>query len=617
MVLNINELKRQSFQAFSVEEWKSSAIVSLKNKSIDSLLKKTYENIILKPLYTKEDLDMTSIEQIPGSCLNTRGFRELGDFRMNWKIAQRLYNRNWDDLHPILSNVLQRGQEALSFDIDGMKDVQQVNLLDIKGVDLSEIPIFLQTKRYFPAIFSKLKQLPNCAQLKGVFGTDIISRGIERAEIITIDQFESWTKLVKEADIHMNGVKTILIDTTPYHNGGANAVQEIAIALAEAVCYIEHFKSENWDPRKTVNKMVFHFSIGGNFFMEIAKLRAFRKLWSTIANAYEICQDEQKVTISAETSTFTKSALDPYVNVLRAGNEAFSAILGGIDYLHVAAFDETYQETNEFSARISRNIQLLLREEAHINKVCDPAGGSYYIETLTNELALKSWKLFKEIDAKGGILNVLESGWLQKEIREILENRMKDIETRSQSLIGSNVYANLSEHVHFPGTFQENICNTELAIKPTRMAAAFEKLREQAVVLEKSGAAPVAGLICLGKLKSHKEKADFVSGFLAAGGIKAIWSNECNSLNEIQKFVEETKYFYYCICGTEESYEQFAIKIAEWFKQQNKYGILDIAGKFSDEKLVELKVSGISGSIYMNQNLIEKLTSLLKLWEVK
>ncbi|QQZ10918.1 methylmalonyl-CoA mutase family protein [Heyndrickxia vini] len=616
---NVKELKNQTFQVYSVMDWEDAANQTLKNRNIDSLSRSTYENIMLKPLYTKEDIEHLSIEQYPHSGLNTRGFDKFGNSANKWKIAQKLTKRKWAELHPLLTDVLKRGQEVLSIDIDKLDDFDQVNLMDIEELDLSQTPIFLQTKAHFKGILSKLREIPNKEQIKGGFGSDIISNGMENGDILNSldNEMNTWLQHVKLADQEFNALKTVFIDTTPYHNRGANAVQEIAIALSEAVYYIERLREENWEPGKAARKLLFHFSIGGNFFMEIAKLRAFRKLWSTIGNAYEITLDEQAVPISAETSMMTKSKLDSYVNLLRAGNEAFSAILGGVNLLHVSAFDEIYEETNEFSARISRNIQLLLREEAHLNKVNDPVGGSYYIETLTNELAKKSWELFQLIDRKGGIVEVLKTGWIQQEIKNIYDKRIIDIATRKQSLIGTNVYANLAEEVPGENKRQSVNISSNKLLPSVRLAEAFENLRDYAKELEETGRAPVAGLICLDKLKHHKARADFVTGFLATGGIKSVWSPECSKLEDIIKFVEETNFSYYCLCGNDESYEGVDEKIIEWFQRNTSHFVLHIAGKISDEKWPNMKASGISDSIYINQNAIEKLTSLLSLWEVK
>ncbi|MED3650885.1 methylmalonyl-CoA mutase family protein [Heyndrickxia sporothermodurans] len=616
---NVKELKNQTFQAYSVMDWEDAANQTLKNRNIDSLSRSTYENIMLKPLYTKEDIEHLSIEQYPRSGLNTRGFDEFENSQNKWQIAQKLTKTKWADLHPIVADLLKRGQEVLAIDIDRLNDIDQVNFMDIEELDLSRTPIFIQTKFHFKTMLAKLREIPNKEQLKGILGTDIISKEVENGDIPNSlsSEMNNWLQQIKLADQEYNALKTVLIDTTPYHNGGANAVQEIAIALSEAVYYIERLKEANWEPGKTARKLVFHFSIGGNFFMEIAKLRAFRKLWSTIGNAYEMTLDEQAVPISAETSMITKSKLDPYVNILRAGNEAFSAILGGVNLLHVSAFDEIYKETNEFSARISRNIQLLLREEAHLNKVSDPAGGSYYIETLTNELVKKSWELFQLIDRKGGIVEVLQSSWLQQEIKNIRDQRLTDVATRKQSLIGTNVYANLAEQVPYVNKRQSTNVSSNKVLPSVRLAEAFENLREHAKGLEETGRAPIAGLICLDKLKHHKARADFVTGFLATGGIKSVWSPECTKLEDIQTFVKETNFSYYCLCGNDEAYEGLNEKIIEWFQGQTSHFILDIAGKISGEKWIAMKSAGVSDAIYKNQNAIEKLTSLLTLWEVK
>ncbi|GIN85547.1 methylmalonyl-CoA mutase [Heyndrickxia sporothermodurans] len=619
MERNANELKKQNFPSFSMKDWGETANASLKNRTIDSLEKNTYENIMLKPLYTKEDLEMNNLDQYPFSGSNTRGFHPFGYQQRKWKITQKLFKSKWEELHPILSSAIQWGQNVLSFDIDKLENVKQVDFSNINELDLSKTPIFLLTKTNFKNIISKLLELPSKGNVTGFAGTDLVSKGIDKGEILvpTSKEFSEWVDLIKRADTDINRLKTICIDLTPYHNGGANAVQEIAIALSEITFYVERLKVEGWQPGKVAGKIVFHFPIGGNFFMEIAKLRAFRRLWSTFGNAYELTAEEQILTVSAETSSLNKSVLDPYVNLLRTGNEAFAAVLGGVDFLHISAFDETFNESNEFSTRLSRNIHLLLGEEALLNKVCDPAGGSYYIETLTNELVRKAWKLFQLIDAKGGILSVLQSGWLQKEITEIMEQRQEDIATRKRSLIGTNVYANLSEELEFPETSHNDTLNKVLALIPKRLSQPFENLRKQTEMLKKGNFTPTAGLICLGKLKNHKGRADFATGFLAAGGIHSKWSNECENIVEIEEFIKKTNYPYYCICGNDDSYERLAKKIAQLFKEKYINIVVDIAGRFPNEKWIRMKENGISGSIYMNQNLIEKHTNLLKLWEVK
>jgi methylmalonyl-CoA mutase len=615
MTTDRKDLKKQMFPSYKVEDWIAIVKTSLKNETIDSLNRETYENIKLKPLYTKEDLAFLQVEQYPGFDMQTRGFHPLGYRQKPWAIAQKIVKHDWTELKQLLTNALNHGQDALSFDLDAMENVDEINFAEM---DYSEIPFFLLTKNYFEPILEKVMKVANVSPF-GVIATDIISSNIHKGKIVVedSDSLNNWVDHIKEVHQSLPNIKTFLVDTTPYHNGGANAVQELAIALAEAIFYIEYMKNHEWKPEQTVNKMVFHFAIGGNFFMEIAKLRAFRTLWTTIGEAYELARDDQKVTVSAETSTFTKSTLDPFVNMLRSGNEAFAAILGGIDYLHVSPYDEVFQENGDFSARVSRNTQLVLREESHLDKVSDPAGGSYYIESLTNELVEKAWGLFQTIDAMGGIVEGLKSGWVQNEIKQVLNNRLHDVATKKQSVIGTNVYANLAEKVASSKLNREETDMSITPIIPTRLSNVFEHLRERAFLLQSNGNTPVAGLINLGKLKDHKTRADFVTSVLATAAIKAEWSQECRNLEDVKKFVQGTRFSYYCICGTDEAYKVYSKLVGEWLKEEYSSIKVDIAGKFSNEELEQLRVSGVEDSIHLNQNMIGKLTSLLDVWEVQ
>ena len=180
--------------------------------------------------------------------------------------------------------------------------------------------------------------------------------------------------------------------------------------------------------------------------MELSKLRAARIIWSKVTQLYGADPSLQGMHISAETSVFTKTIFDPHVNLLRAGNEAFAAVLGGIQYLHIMPYDNL-TGSSSFSERIARNIHLVLKEESHLKRVVDPAGGSWYIEDLTTQLAERAWVLFQQIEAKGGILEALKTNWLQNDIDEVYEKRNKDVQTGKQNIIGTTIYKKVNEKV--------------------------------------------------------------------------------------------------------------------------------------------------------------------------
>ncbi len=612
MVMSIKQAKEKQFKYVSLHEWQQVAEKSLRGKSIDDLTKDTYENISLKPLYTKEDRDQVHVEQYPGRKSSVRGFGIEND----WKIAQTIHSDDWNEVKEYFETSLEFGQETISFEADALSSIEHLDFNEIsKIVDLQKTPLNLKTKKHFTFIANKLLQIDEL-NLSGVCATDHITNSLSAGLMIDkkSEQMKEWASTLEKLDEKFPQLKTVLIDTVPYSAGGASAVQELGSAIAAAVAYIEYLSEQGWEREKIAEKLVFHFAIGTHFFTEVAKLRAFRQLWQTIAEAYGIPLEKRRIILSAETSPFTKSKLDPYVNMLRAGNEAFAAVVGGIDYLHVAPFN--FKES-DLSRRVARNTQLLLREESYLNRVVDPAGGSYFIESLTANLVEKGWEFFQQIDREGGIFDALQKGWLQNEIATIQEARIKDSETRKSSLIGVNVYPQLTEKIEM--TQKESNLDFsragKIAVEPiveTRLAEKFEQLRIRADVLREKDQAPIAGLVCLGQLKDYKARADFVTGVLAAGGIQAEWSEDCMTMEDVKQYIQQSSHSYYCICGPDEQYEKLASEIGNLIQGNNGVVQVDIAGRFSKD---ELKALQIEDTIHLGQNIYEKLDSLLHIWE--
>ncbi|MBS4199603.1 methylmalonyl-CoA mutase [Bacillus sp. FJAT-49732] len=430
--MSIHDIKNAVFPKASYEAWEQAALKTLKSNSLEALYKETYEEIKLSPIYTKNDID----NRVEDSCF--RGVFENN----NWKIAQKLCSHNWDDLKRLMLEAKELGQETVSFDADHLNDIHKVDFAEINKIfNLSSTPIMIFTNYHYQSIAHQLLQM-NADHVSGAVAFDIISSQLEQGYLYKQEgqSWEAWKQMISKLEAKFPSLRTILIDSTPYHNSGANAVQELAASLSEAVLVIEELRKIGWEPRKAMQKMIFHFSIGSNFFMEIAKLRAFRILWKTITSAYNVPFELCFPLISAETSNFTKSVLDAYTNILRSGNEAFAAVIGGVNFLHVKPFKSVSYPTDEFAMRIARNTQLLLREEAYLDKVIDPSGGSFYTEVLTTNLVDKAWELFQMIDKKGGIYSVLQSGWFQNIVKEVLTKRLEDIQTRKKVMIGVNAF---------------------------------------------------------------------------------------------------------------------------------------------------------------------------------
>ncbi len=604
--MDVKEMREYTFPTSTLEEWQEKSEESLKGRKIETLEKQTYENIKLKPLYTRAE--GTQQSQYPAQSDFRRGFQPLGYFKEEWRVAQKLSTEN-GTLKETLSKAFDSGQTAIALDVTTAVLSQLKEMEEFHG----QYPYSVNAREHHEEMIKAVSGFSNAGSGTGFIAKDPIALLAEQgaSENILNEKYDSFHNTVKKARVSLPYVRTILVDTIPYHNGGANAVQELAIALSTAVTHIEELSRRDLSIEEIISKLVFQFAVGTNFFIELSKLRASRILWNKIMEAYGIAEEKREMVIAASTSSYTKTVYDPYVNMLRAGSEAFAAVLGGVQYLHVSPYNEPEGITTDFSDRIARNIQLILKEEAHLTKTVDPAGGSWYIEHLTTELAEKAWELFLSIDERGGMIEVLKQGWLQSEIAAVRAKREEAISTRKQTIVGTNRYADLRgdqlevpEKVDlFTGGFIE-------PIPQRRLAVVFEQLRKKADSLTK----PFVGLITLGELRTHKARLDFVNGFLAPGGIEGVASGEVNRAEEALAFMKESNYRHYCLCGSNEQYEEFGLEIAKQIKAEYPDIQLYLAGlPTNEEKWLQI---GIRDFIHLKSNCYETLAALIAEMEV-
>lgn len=377
-----------AFEPADFEAWKQRVIKEVKGEeAFDALYKTTAEGVEIKPYYTLEDLE----GEIPA----------LETSNQAWKIQERIKVSSTEQALNQAKEALQKGADEIVFEIES----------DKANTILSQIK---------PFVF-RLSQ--NAKPVAGSFQADILSN-LLNTDSFTTDGFE---KLVKQ---HTG---TLEVNATQYHNAGANTCTEIACALAHTNEYLNIGANA---------PVLFNVAVGSDYFFEIAKLRALRKLWSVIANEYGI---ETTVTVNAETALNNKTIYDYNNNILRASTETMAAIIGGCDGLYVHPYDILFKQPHNFSNRIARNIQLVAKHEAYLQKVNDAAHGSYYIENLSNEIANKSWELFQDIEAKGGYIACIESGFLQETIAKQAEATQQQVDNGDRIVLGVNKYPNKNE----------------------------------------------------------------------------------------------------------------------------------------------------------------------------
>jgi methylmalonyl-CoA mutase len=301
--------------------------------------------------------------------------------------------------------------------------------------------------------------------------------------------FDYLASIVKSSS-SLPHFRTININASNFNNAGADIVQELAFGISMGSEYLAQLTERGISADVAASKIRFSFGTGSDYFPEIAKLRAARLLWSVVTNSFHPAHGENiKMEIHCVTSEWNKTVYDPYVNMLRTQTEAMSAILGGTDSLTVEPFDIVFRHPDEFSERIARNQQLILKEEAYFDKVADPSAGSYYIENLTNLIAENAWKLFLEIEDQGGFLSCLKTGLIQKKLSESASRRKSDIASGKEILLGTNRFPDLDEkapsEIDLARVFTSPVVGSDLQVEPIKIFRGSEEYERSRLGVEK------------------------------------------------------------------------------------------------------------------------------------
>ncbi|WP_404443050.1 methylmalonyl-CoA mutase subunit beta [Sutcliffiella horikoshii] len=605
----LKEMKNNSFPKVTMDDWVNAAEKALKGKPVSKLNTATYEGITRKPVYTEDDK-------------NNHTSKQLID-KSDWKVSQQLYaSTSFEEMNAQLKQELESGLQSIYFSTYPSMESHALlikNQTDLKALlkDISLNDVALQihagasATTFINALIDSGMETKN---LQGIIGADPVGELAATGKLKQpLEQYYDEMKSnIEWKENNAPHLKTVWVQSNAYHNGGANAVQELAVVMATAVEYLQALLNRGLSIDEASQEIAFTFPVGSDFFMELSKLRAARVLWANIVEAYGGDEKAQKMTVHATTSMLTKSNLDPYVNMLRSTTEAFSAAIGGADSIHV---DSYQQGADAFSRRIARNTHYILKEESFLNKVVDPAAGSYYVEKLTNQLADEAWKLFQGLDKLGGIVEALRTNFLQDSLDEVKEKRLKDVQSRRKVLVGTNMYANLQEELKWQiGT--KRVDDNEYApikvqaIQPLRLSEVFEILRYQAKVYqEKQGTSPKITLINLGLLPSHKPRTDFASGFFQVGGLQPIVSPSFEEAKEIVKWVSDQNITgFVCICGSDDTYEEL-LNAAVMAVNSPIRKIL-VAGFPEAARQKELQGIGVSDFIHMRSNCYEQLEKI-------
>lgn len=487
----------------------------------------TYDGIAVRALYTA--LDELPEPPLPGSWPFVRGADALRDVKSGWRVAEAfpatpVPGVAAKDVNSAILDALGNGASAIVLRI-GESGVAPDQIGEaLAGVYLSMAPLILDAGADYAASSEAVLALaanvePDQRDLLSIdLGGDTFTAALSERPAPALDDVVAVAKRAAG----QNGVRAITVDGPAFHNLGANASWELAASVAAAVAYLRVLTEAGLSVAEAMRQISFRFAADDDQFMTIAKIRAARNLWARVAEVLGAAEDGAAV-VHAETSLPMMTQRDPWVNMLRCTLAAFGAGVGGADSLLIYPFDVAIEGgfpgvATSFARRIARNTQLLLLEESHVGRVLDPAGGSWFVEDLTHQLAQQAWQRFQDIEARGGFTEA--TAFVAGQIAEIAARRTDDIAHRRTAVTGVNEFPNLTE-APLP---QTNSSYSPLAAgKLVRYAEQFEELRDRSDAhLERAGSRPRVLLLPLGPLAENNIRATFASNLLASGGIEAV-----------------------------------------------------------------------------------------------
>lgn len=594
------------------QTWEDAIIKDLKGADYQKkLVWKTMEGFSVQPYYRAEDLkNLKTLNSEAGQFPFIRGTKKDN----TWLIRQDyLVMGNFKKANALALDGMMKGVTAVGYDLTETIKVSKDELRTLlKGFSFKAVEINfkgckdLSLLRNFIAIVKEEGVKP--ADVRASFDYD----PLKEMNLVGRYAKSAAVKQLREAielSIEYPNISVIGIYAYLFNNAGSTITQELAYGMSMGSEYLNLLQEAGGKIDEFAPKMKFTFSISGNYFMEIAKFRAARLLWANIVKAYGAKKDNScKIKVHAVTSAWNQTVYDPYVNMLRDTTEAMSGAIAGVDSMEVLPFDHAYKKAGEFSNRMARNIQSLLLDESHFDKVVDPSAGSYYIEELTQSVAQASWELFKKVEEEGGYVECFKKESVQDAVKETALKRDSNIATRRDTLLGTNQFPNFTE-VAEKEVKAKTVTRKRAPKKISGMvgrpfdlyrgAMAFEELRYKTDTAAKR---PVAFMVTYGNLAMCRARAQFACNFFAVAGFEVVDNNRFNSPEEGAKAALKAKADIVVACSSDDEYANEVPQIA---KIIGKKAIVVVAGE--PECKEDLISKGIDKFISVRSNVLETL----------
>ncbi len=597
------------FPEVSREAWQEKIEADLKGADFErKLVWRTMEGFNLMPYYRTNDLkDKDYLNSLPGEFPYLRGTELTNE----WEIRQDILVKNVTDANAKALDVLKKGVTALGFIIPKALSPDDFEQL-LEGIVLEALPVYFISDDN-TGLYSRL--LAEYVEKKGLDKTKI--QGSENFDVLAFlanngfmpcgkSNCDCSEKLFSDIKDALPAFRPIAIEAKNFQNSGSNLTQELGFALSEAVYYLDKLTDAGFDIDDIAQRIQFNFAVGPNYFMEIAKLRAARMLWAKLTDAYGIKDKASaKIHMHIETAKWNMSVYDPYVNMLRATTECMSGILGGANSINVLPFNTPYGDPTIFSERIARNVQLILKEESHFGKVQDPAAGSYFIETLTDTLVEKAWNLFLEIEDAGGFIPAFKENIIQDKIDTSLNERLKRMAMRKETILGTNQYPNSEEYldkdidINRLFAVQHKDSGNGRPLWENRVSEAFEAMR---IKTDRSKFRPKVFLLTIGNRAMRSARAQFAANFFAVAGFEVVNNLGFDTVDAGVKAAHEMNAGMIVLCSSDDEYVEYGKQLVEL---NDGKSILVVAGNPACKD--ELTEAGIQHFIHVKTDILANL----------
>lgn len=604
------------FPPVSTEKWEEVINKDLKGADYEKkLVWRTLEGFKVKPYYRAEDLEgLEYLDSNPGEKPYTRGKQTSGNV---WEVRQDIRIQEPTEANRVALDAVERGATSLGLCAKDVKSLDDMAAL-LKGIYINAVSVnFTCSEDYLGLLKIYVeyarKEGYNTEELCGSCGFDMFRYALRNGKFHRSEEgdLEMAKQLVEYAAKELPKFRVLTVDGSLLNGAGANAVQELGFTLAAANELVSRLTDMGVKMEHAARSIAVNFGVGSTYFTEMAKIRAARLLWSKIVEQYKPeCDCAYKLFIGATTSRWNQSVYDPYVNMLRSTTEAMSAAVAGADSISVLPFDNAYKEADEFGYRIARNQQLLLKEESYLDKIADPAAGSYYIENLTDQVARGAWEHFLKVEELGGYCKALRAGYVQDEVEKTARERDNNIATRKTTILGTNQYPNLLEKMAEKIQHSENSESSEGSelriLKEYRGAEPFEALRMQT---EKAARRPKVFLLTYGNLAMRKARSGFATNFFGVAGYEIIDNPGFATAEEGAKAALESGADVVVLCSSDDEYAELTEPVCKALK--GKVKSLVLAG-FPKEMVETYKGYGIDEFIHVKTNVLESLTAFQK-----